>query len=211
MSDRSTDARLGTALIVLAVLSIGVMTHHPVADGPGAAGIARVAGLAQFVHGVLLALLFAGLLLVDEFSRRCVPQPALRRAGRTLYGAGTLALAGAGLVNGFVVPWLALRHADGGAGDHLAVVLDFAGYLNRALADIGVIGWCAGIAAWSLGLWSLGGGARLLGGYGLLGGAVLAPLLLSGVLRLDVVGMLAAVAVVVVWQAGAGVLLRRAT
>lgn len=210
MTTNDTDPRLGTALIVLALLSIGVMTHHPVAAGPGAAGIAQVAVPAQVVHGVLLALLFAGLLLVDEFTRRRLPDGALRRAGRTLYGAGTIALAGAGLVNGFVVPWLALRYADGRAAETLQVVLHFAGHLNRALSDAGVIGWCAGIAAWSVGLWSAGGRARLLGGYGLLGAAVLAPLLLSGVLRLNVAGMLAAVAVVVVWQAGAGVLLRSA-
>jgi hypothetical protein len=208
MPKTATDARLGAALLVLALLSIGVMTHHPVADGHGAAGIARVAGLSQFVHGVLVALLFAGLLLVDEFTRRRMPDGALRRAGRTLYGAGTIALAGAGLVNGFVVPWLAVRYADGSAAEALDVALHLAGYINRALANAGVIGWSAGIAAWSLGLWSAGGRARVLGGYGLLGAAVLVPLLLFGVLRLNVMGMLAAVAVVVIWQAGAGLLLR---
>jgi hypothetical protein len=163
-------------LIVVNVLSVVVMAHHPTASTHSALGfiqsLVAMRSLNQWVHGVLIATtLITGLCLL-EFSVHNLKQIHVRN-GMVLYALGALAMAVAALTNGFVIT----RMADGllqspaalQAASPLAFQLTWA--VNQTLAEFAVIAMCAGIACWSMQL-LIGAGlskyARTLGGIGLL-------------------------------------------
>ena len=100
------DRTSGLAIVVGVIVSVAMMSHHPTGGGhAGAAGVAEaahVAGLNRFVHGALIA---ASLVLAFGFQGFAaqLARP-LARFALLLYVAGTAAMVGAALVNGFVFP-----------------------------------------------------------------------------------------------------------
>lgn len=202
---------LGGLLIAIAVLSLFAMLHHPVAHTHGAQShseaLVRIAGVARLVHGALIVLMIASLVLLAEFATSRLRRPALVRAGFVVYLLGTLLLAGAALVNGFVVPALAQSSAAADPAINTAYAL--AWQLNQALAGAGTIALAIGMAIWSCDLIRTRGLARIAGAYGLVAGSGLAMALAAGWLQLDVAGMLLALALLAVWQFAAGLLLLR--
>lgn len=202
---------IGGSLIAIALVSLFAMLHHPVAHGGGgtshATALAAIAKLASLVHGVLIALMVAGCMLLAEFAALRVRRVALVRAGRQAYLMGTIALSGAALVNGFAVPALVTSSAADASGIDAALAL--AWQLNQALAAAGSIGLAAGIGIWSFDLLRGNGPGRLVGGYGVLMATGLILALAGGWLHLDVRGMLLTLVLLAAWQAAAGALLLR--
>lgn len=202
---------VGGLLIGTSAVSLFAMLHHPVAHGGGGASqaqaLARIANLASLVHGVLVLLLVAGCMLLAEFAALRVRRVALVRAGRQAYLMGTIALAGAALVNGFAVPALVTSAAADAVGIDAALAL--AWQLNQALAGAGSIALAAGIGIWSVDLARGHGPGRYVGYYGVLMAAGLSLALGGGWLSLDVRGMLLTLVLLAVWQVAAGVLLLR--
>jgi hypothetical protein len=161
-------------LIVVNVLGVLVMAHHPTASTHSALGfmqtLVAMRGLNQWVHGVLIGTtLITGLCLL-EFSAHSLKQLYVR-SGMVLYALGALAMAGAALINGFVITRLAeallQSPATLQAASPLAFQLTWA--INQTLAEFGVSMMCAGIACWSMQLLNgISKYARTLGGLGLL-------------------------------------------
>ena len=219
--DRTSSTRApGITLIAGPVLSVAVMSHHPVAQASGAAErlseLARMATFSGLVHGLLIALSLLVLWGLLSFADALGWQLQAVRLAAIAYAAGTVCMLGAATVSGFVVPRLAAHFVDvpapdlGGALAALRLCFE----INQSLAAIGTVALSAGIALWS---WTLVGGAagsagsRGLGALGLLVGLLPAGALISGALRLDVSGMLAVIVAQAVWTIGAGVCLLRQT
>lgn len=211
--NESTGRLAGALLVALAVTSVLTMTHHPTAHGHGAgeilASLAQVARLNALVHGGLIALMLAVLLLLAEFAGRQVRHVGLARSGMLLYALGAGALTLAGLINGFAVPSLAAGVGAGHDAVAFGPVLHFAWGLNQAAAGFGSIAFALAIALWSIDLVRRSGLARWVGAYGVGAGALVTVAVGSGALSLDVRGFGAVVAALALWQAGAGVLLWR--
>ena len=173
------------------------MAHHPtsVAD----------AHLSQWVHGLLI--LFLGLTAFG-FAAFCAAsgpgRPAIL-AGAVSYAMAMIGHTGAATVNGFAVAILAERGEPIGR-DTLLLAWD----INQALAQLGVVAAGTAILLWSVDLLGRGGrGARLLGLLGLAAGAVPAVLLVSGAMRLNLSGALAAYSAHAAWAAALGLYLLR--
>lgn len=202
----------GGLLSAVAVLSMLAMAHHPHAHGGGdpLAALARIAGIAATVHGVLLVLLVAMAALLQEFAVARVQRPALARSGSLVFALGAGALLLAGLVNGFAAPATALAAGGGAAAAEWRPVLRFAWQLNQAAAGFGVLAWAAATLLWSADLVQRAGLARWLGAYGLLAGVGVLGAVGSHAVAMDVRGFGAVMAALALWPCGAGVLLWRA-
>ncbi len=202
----------GGLLSATALLSMLAMAHHPHAHGGGdpLAALARIAGIAAAMHGVLLVLLVAMAALLQEFAVARVHRRALARSGSLVFALGAGALLLAGLVNGFAVPAMALSVGGAPAGAEWKPVLRFAWQLNQAAAGFGVLAWAAATLLWSTDLVRRTGFARWLGGYGLLAGAVVLGAVASHAVAMDVRGFGAVLFALALWTCGAGVLLWRA-
>jgi len=202
-------------LIAAPVLEIAAMAHHPsIGTRDPAQVVAQLRALATLsaeVHGVLIGLIYAGLLGVTQFAAERGLARAAVRCGLLAYAAGVIIMTPAGLVDGFIVPRVALT-VPGIAAAEPALIAQFAAFamlFNQAFAKCGAVLMSAGIAAFSLDLLRGAPYARALGIFGLSSGLGCALAIGTGWLPLDVHGMSAVVALQALWTIGAGVLLLR--
>jgi len=206
----------GALLVATTVLSLLALSHHPTAGGDDAAAVVAqvraVGGMARAVHGALLALMLVQWLCLLEFSSHRGLLAWGNRSGLLLWSAGTLAMGVAALLSGFVVPALA-DQTGAGALDPASVVaqMAFAHALNQSFAVSGSLLMAAAVMAWSSGLLRSVGWARPIGASGLVAGAAIALLLVGGIVRLDVHGMLLVWSVLSAWLllVGIGLVARR--
>jgi len=207
----------GWLLAASSLLSLLFMLHHPsvaaTATGQMVAEVSREALLAMTVHGVLIAMLFVQFYSLTVLSVRL----GLRRgpviAGLTAQAAGVLAMLGAALISGFLVPDLA-GHLGGASREALEMgrqQMSFAHLANQRLAQVGVVAMGLAMAMWSITLLADRGFTRLIGAAGLLLGSALVTAMLSGRITLHVHGMTLVLAILVVWYLAVAVqLIRRA-
>ena len=194
----------GIVLIVVPLLSILMMAHHPSAGShdPAAlvAEIADKSRLSRIVHGVLIALMGAELFAFIAFCRRLGFERSAVRAGFVAYSIGTGAMLGAALISGFVISDLAAHYVQQPSGDATAFVdlsrLAMIG--NQALAKLGVVAMSAAIVLWSAALFR-NGQDRWVGIAGFVAGLGPAIALLVGAVRLDVGGMTLVVVCQAAW------------
>jgi len=194
----------GIVLIVVPLLSILMMAHHPSAGShdPAAlvAEIADKSRLSRIVHGVLIALMGAELFAFIAFCRRLGFERSAVRAGFVAYSIGTGAMLGAALISGFVISDLAAHYVQQPSGDATAFVdlsrLAMIG--NQALAKLGVVAMSAAIVLWSAALFR-NGQDRWVGISGFVAGLGPAIALLVGAVRLDVGGMTLVVVCQAAW------------
>jgi hypothetical protein len=212
---RAIDATRIAAWVLIAVplLEIAAMAHHPSISSHEPVQIVTqlraLAALAAQVHGILIALLYACLLAVTQFAAERGLARAAVRSGLLAYAAGVIIMTPAGLVDGFILPRVALV-LPGVAPAEPALIAQFALFamlFNQAFAKCGAILMSAGIAALSLDLLRGALPQRALGIFGLASGLGCALAVGSGYLTLDVHGMSAVVLLQALWTIGAGVLL----
>ncbi|MCE3001649.1 MAG: hypothetical protein LW860_02945 [Xanthomonadaceae bacterium] len=210
-NDAAPRRLAGGLLLGCALLAMLAMAHHPHAHGGGdrLAALARIAGPNAVVHGALLVLLVALVVLLGEFAAARIREAALARAGQVLFLLGGSALVLAALVNGFAVPALAISMAGQAAGPEWTPMLRFAWQLNQAASGFGVLAWAAGIAVLSVDLVRRRGPSRWVGVYGLVAGAAIIAAVGSHQVALDVRGFGIVLFALCLWQAGAGVLMLR--
>lgn len=174
MPDRANDnASAGVALAGASILSVIAMAHHPV-------GFAH-AGLAQLVHGVMIAIV---VVLVAGYARlalwigleRFVVMFAL-----IAYCFGAVANVLAALINGFVVGQV---HARGVSEE----VLLACWALNQALAYGAVYASSFAFLVWGIALVRKTGLSRLAGAVGVAAATAPPILLLTGMLAMNVSG-----------------------
>ena len=186
--DRPADRIAGGALILGALLSMLAMAHHPEHVDPG--------GLVGIVHGAMLVLMTVIAFGFTHFAlRRGLARPAIL-AGLIAYLVSLVAHIGAGTINGFIVPALAMRGADLSGHD----VFLLAWESNQALARLGVFATAAAFTLWSIDFLRRPGlEAKAIGGLGLLAGLVPAILLATGAINMHVAGAFAAYAAFAAW------------
>lgn len=164
-----------------------------------------------WVHGLLIA---AYLTLIAGFYG-LTRTLGLRRPenvmGLVFYGAGTIAMISAAVINGFALAVFAGRHLNVAPQDVVAISAAFniAGSIAVVWAGIGAVALSAAILAWSSSLVRAGGTPRLAGLFGLLIAAATMVLLITGTLVLDVHGFLLLVVSQAAWTIWVGVLMIR--
>jgi hypothetical protein len=196
--DAQADRIAGGALILGAVFSILTMAHHPEHVDPG--------GLVRIVHGAMIVLASVIAFGFAHFAlRRGLSRPAIL-AGLVAYLISLVAHIGAGTINGFVVPALAMRGGDLGGRD----VFLLAWESNQALARLGVFATAAAFTLWSIDFLRRPGlEPKAIGGLGLLAGLVPATLLAAGGIDMHVAGAILAYASFAGWAVLVGLHLAR--
>lgn len=180
----------GATLVASGLLLVLLMAHHPTGADPTA--------LVRGVHGAILLVMLAMTIGFALFVR-AAPTP-LTVAGFVPLAAGMAAGAGAGTINGFVVPRLVDQGVTG-FGPLLWAA-------NQSLAELGVIATGIAYALWSLALWRRGWRATAAGGA--VAGIGPAALLLGGAMAMDLHGALVAYGANALWAAWLGAVLWRA-
>jgi len=205
----------GALLAASSLLAVALMAHHPSVSShsmdAALAEMAQKAPLAKLVHGGLIALMGVQTFALVELSTRLGwHRPAVRGAVLA-YVAGTLAMVGAALISGFILPNIALRFegALGDAAEPLRYIVTASSLANRSLATFGAVAMSTGIALWSSVLARGARGAQLVAALGFLVGIVPAVALLLGALRLEVAGMTLVVVAQAAWNIAVGVALAR--
>jgi len=203
----------GALLIAATLLEVAVMAHHPSVKTPDLAQaidqLRNTADLAAWVHGVLIALMLVGFYALTEFSlQRGLHRPFVR-AGLIGYAVGVFAMIGAASISGFVTPHVAVLAPRAGETDLRVTgqLLTLCALLNRTMASLGAVAMSAGIAAWSLDLLRGPWLGRVVGLIGILIGSLPAAALISGLLHLNVHGMMLVIVLQAAWTVGVGVLL----
>jgi len=208
----------GTVLMAAAILEVLVMGHHPsvrVRDpAQGVAALQAVGTISAWVHGILIALLIAGLNALLEFSLwRGLTRPIMRVA-MTTYAIGVFAMIGAASISGFVTPLCASLAPNDAAGLRTVVqILELCGVLNRAMAGVGTFAISAAMFAWSVDLLRRDQPtlvARLTGLVGILTGVLAPAAILAGIVHFDVPGMTLLVVLQSLWSVGVGLTLLKA-
>jgi hypothetical protein len=212
----TADRIAAWALIAIPVLEIAAMAHHPSITSREPVQIVTqlraLAALDARVHAILIALIFAALFALAQFAAARGLGRAAVRTGLLAYAAGVMIMTPAGLVDGFIVPRVALvlPGIAPAAPDLLAQFAAFAMLFNQAFASCGAVLMSVGIAAFSLELLRAAPrGTRALGVFGLASGLGCALAVGSGWLRLDLHGMSAVLLLQALWTLGAGVVLLR--
>jgi hypothetical protein len=205
----------GWLLVIGSILATGFAFIHPQLSSRELAPVMReLAAGATFngwVHGVLIALYlviatgFAGLTRRVGFER-----PAAT-AGLVFYVAGTLAMTGAAVINGFAVGIFAGRYSEVRPDQTAALgsAINMAGSIAGVWAGIGAVATSAAILAWSTLLVRRGGSLRVIGGSGIFLGLVTIAMLVSGTLILNVHGFLLLVVSQAIWTIAVGTALVR--
>jgi len=200
-------------LIAAPVLEIAAMAHHPSTSTQDPAALVTqlraLAALAAQVHGILIALIYACLFAVTQFAAERGLARAAVRCALLAYAAGVIIMTPAALIDGFVVPRVALV-LPALAPAEPGLIAQFAAFgmlFNQAFAKCGAILASAGIAAFSLDLLREGLPQRALGIFGLASGLGCVLAIATGWLRLDVHGMGAVLVLQALWTIGAGALL----
>lgn len=193
----------GGLLFIAALGAMVLITQHPTTGSPGHDSVANEiiaeSALNSFVHGGMIAFVLVSYFALSALSRRLGEAHSSVRAAQLLFAAATIAMAGAALVSGFIVPGLAAHYADGAQQDLFITQLHVLGETNQALAKMGSIFYGAAIFLWSLRLVALTGLARIAGFVGLVVGALIAAGILSGHLVLNVHGMGVVIFLMGVW------------
>ena len=206
----------GGVLLVVTLLAVAAMAHHPTVVGaPDAAhairAIANVSRLSAIVHAVLIGVLLVTLHCLVEFAwARGLARPLVR--GATLaYAVGIVLMIGAALVSGFVIADVASAAPHDTAVDLQIVhqLLRLCGVLNQVSAGFGAVAMSVGIGLWSIDLLRDRGLARAVGALGAI--VALVPMIAVplGAIRLDVHGMLQVVLLQAAWYLGIAALLLR--
>lgn len=207
------DTRIpGIALIASSLVAMAAMAHHPTASGGDfntfARNVARVAALNQAVHGTLIALVAVMTWAVIAFAiRRGLNRP-LVMLGLCAWVIGTAGMIVAAIFNGFVVTDIArLARSSPETQDMLRVALRVLGSGVNVIEVIGAIGMSAAVVLWSSDLALNKGVTRQAGVLGVAAGAGLLIALATGMMRLDVHGMMLVLALWTMWFLAVGALM----
>lgn len=175
------------------------------------AGIARLAALKAWVHGVAMASVCAYAYGHAVLARRLGLQRGGVLAGLAMYLFGCMAMLLATLLDGFVTPHVAVDAAGAGAA-RVAFAFDFVHYVGVVLNDLAKLGWilqAAGTLAWSLALLQRRGGARVAGALGLLSSALVLALLATAATRMSMASLLGVLCAQLLWNLAAAAWLWR--
>ncbi len=207
------DTRLpGIALLISPLIALAVMAQHPttgsIHSDSFAKNVERVAALTQMVHGTLIVLVAVITWSLVAFALRRGVTRWLMLQGVVAWVIGAACMIVAAAFNGFVVIDIArmtMRAPE--TSDMLKVVLQGFGAGVGVIEMIGGVGISAALFLWSADLALNKSIARWAGVFGLVAGAGLMIALATGMMRLNVPGMMLVVAVWAVWFLAVGALM----
>lgn len=209
--ERSREtATYGWLLVVGSILATGFAMMHPQLSSHELGSMMReLAAGARFngwVHGVLIALYFCIATGFVGLTRRLGFERPAAAAGLVFYVAGTLAMTGAAVINGFALGIFAGRYPKVSPDQSAALgsAINMAGSISAVWAGIGAVATSAAILAWSSLLLRRENGLRLIAVGGIVLGLATIAMLVSGILILNVHGFLLLVVSQAVWTIAVG-------
>ncbi|MGM9479654.1 hypothetical protein ACS5PN_00505 [Roseateles sp. NT4] len=173
--------------------------------------IAQLAALKATVHGVAIASICAYAFGYSALTRRLSLRRPAVLAGLAAYLLGCVALVGATIVDGFVIPHLA-ADAIVGSPTRLQVGYELVHAAGIALTDAAKIGWllqAAGALAWAGVLMGEGGFARVIGIVGAVANLAVAAAVLSAGVNMTMTAILTILLAQLVWNVAAALWLVR--
>jgi hypothetical protein len=140
------------------IVGIFALAHHPtfhstnMASAPGA--LAKVAWLNTLVHGGMIAVTMFIFLCLVEYSMLRNWRAFFPRSAIIMFGFGVVAVCGAALVNGFIVPdFIVLEsHAQGIASNQAELIASLLWSVNQRLMALGAYFIAASVLLWSVDL-----------------------------------------------------------
>ncbi len=164
----------GVIIAVSAGLTIVALSHHPtIAHREPSAAIAdvvRFAATDRIVHGAMIAIMGALLFSLCVLSIRRDLRDQSVLAALVAFAIGAVALIGAALLDGFVVPSIATTYAAAppSAMPGAVALLRFCGATIQAASMLGTVAVSVAILLWSIGLVRSAGVLRTTGIVGVL-------------------------------------------
>lgn len=175
------------------------------------AGIAQLAGLKAWVHGVAMASVCAYAYGHATLAQRLGLQRGAVLAGLAAYLFGCMAMLLATLLDGFVTPHVALD-AGTAIAPRVAFALDLVHYLGVILNDLAKLSWvlqAVGTLAWSTVLLRRGAAGWWVGAVGVLSSGLVLALLALSDMRMSMASLLAVLFAQLLWNLAAAALLWR--
>lgn len=207
------DVTSGMVIAISALAMVALMSQHPSQrvheTSAMFAEAVRLAIQTKAVHSLLLVAMAALVFGLLGFAQRLGPERPFVRLGAVACVLGAVALGGAGVLNGLVLPAMAIHFADRTPAEMemAGTVLVFSFLLNQSLAGVGVVAWSVAVFAWSLVIVGHAGAWKWIGILGIGTGVAGAAMLLSGHLRMDVHGFGLFVLGQALWSIAVGITL----
>jgi hypothetical protein len=207
-SDRAAGVAIATATVVSTVFVALDRSGGGAAPAEILAGIAALASLKALVHGVAIASVCAYGFGYVALARRLGLQRPLVLAGVVAYLFGCAAMLGATLVDGFVIPHVAIDALAYPA--RIGFAYDLAHDLGIVVNDLAKLGWvlqALGAVAWVGTLLRARGFARSVGAVGLASGALVCVLIATSATLMSMTALLGVLLAQLLWNVAAAALL----
>lgn len=207
MNSRFTHAQIaGIVIATSSLISMVLITHHPTISAQELSmqvtESAIESQLNGIVHGGLIGLLITNLLAFTVYSTLRGLTKLLVLSALITYFICTIFMTIAALVNGFIFPGflheVALHQQD--LLQYTPLIRVFSWNINQALANTSVVGTSIAIVFWSINLIHSNWLQKSVALGGILVGAAIIVLLLSGLLHLDLSGMTLVVTTQSLWS-----------
>ena len=204
----------GIAIATCAIAVVFAIAHHPTVTvrepAQAIAQMVRLAAMDRIVHGAVIVLLGALLFGFTVYSLRRGLHRQTVVAALLAYAAGSGAMFGAALIDGFLIPAVAARYA-GAAPDAInlaAQLLALCALAIQILAKFGTIALSSAVVLWSADLVRTPGALRVTGIIGIASGvAVVVVLAFAGHLNPHNLGVI--VLLQAIWYVAIAALLVR--
>jgi len=201
-------------MIVAAVVSIIALSHHPSVHGHGAANLlaqmARLRASDEVVHAIAIAAAGTQLAGLVVFSLRRGLRKATVVAALVAYAIGTGTIVAAAVIDGFLIPGIAVRtdFASAGAAETALALVRFAVIAVQACTKVALVAMAVAIVLWSVDIVRGTVAVRATATVGFVAGAaMLAIALFGGWISAHVVGAVGALATI--WNVAIGALMIR--
>lgn len=174
-------------------------------------GIAALQPLKEWVHAIAMASVTAMAFGYTVLARKLDLHRPTALAGLLLYLLGCVAMFGATLIDGFIIPHLAVDGAKA-TPERVAFSYNLIHYAGIALNDAAKLGWvlqAVGTLAWSMQLLRMRGLARTAGVVGLLSSGLVVALVVVADTNLGMTALLSILVAQLLWNLAAAVLLYR--
>lgn len=203
---QSTRYRLAGAFVFCSLATLTLLANHPMAGAHTIADLIDAEARNQFadalVHGGFIVTSSVLIVCFVFLSRVLGMARVTVVAGLVAFCVGCGALMGSMIVDGFVIPALAVRFSSLGSADALTkaeTLFILCGTLIRFLMPMGLLFQSAAMLSWSSAIVGNRGWRRAAGVFGLAGGILLLGALLAPLPRLKEHVLLGAIAVISVW------------
>jgi len=169
--------------------------------------IAQLQSLKAWVHGVAIASLCAYAFGYATLAHRLSLRRPAVLAGLACYLMGCVALVGATVVDGFVIPHIA-ADAVVGSPERVRVAYELVHYAGLALTDAAKIGWllqAVGSVVWALALLREPGRSRIAGAVGLVANSLVGAAVFGSGVNMSMVSILSILLAQLAWNLAAAV------